>query len=78
MCYNNGNRNNKKEGKRIMNYNSGNRIKDNGKIERKKEKEYFIFYYKNGDREMRDYLNDKKVGKYVIHSVNGKASSQNY
>ena len=30
-----------------------------------------IFYFSNGDREMGDYLNDKKVGKHLIQYSNG-------
>ena len=37
-----------------------------------------IFYYTNGDREMGDYLDGKKVGKHVILYKNGKFSHKDY
>ena len=37
-----------------------------------------IYYYNNGDREIGDYLNDKKIGKHTIIHHNGKVSSKSY
>ena len=35
-------------------------------------------YYANGDREMGDYLNDKKLGKHIIFHENGEIESKTY
>ena len=35
-------------------------------------------YYRNGDREMGDYLKDKKIGIHVKISSKGKISYKNY
>ena len=43
---------------------------------KKKEKE--LFYYKNGDREMGNYLNDKKIGKHATLHVNGNITLNKY
>ena len=35
-------------------------------------------YYQNGDREMGDYLNGKKIGKHAFLTVNGEVRSEDY
>jgi hypothetical protein len=35
-------------------------------------------YYKNGDREMGDYLKDEKVGTHIILHSNGKITGKKY
>jgi hypothetical protein len=37
-----------------------------------------VYYYNNGDREIGDYLKDKKIGKHVILHKNGKVSEKIY
>ena len=37
-----------------------------------------IFYFNNGNREMGDYLNDKKVGKHAKLHANGNVTANNY
>ena len=37
-----------------------------------------IYYYNNGDREMGNYLNDKRVGKHITLHFNGKVTINNY
>ena len=37
-----------------------------------------IFYYNNGDREMENYFEDKKVGKHFRLSVNGDIIDKDY
>ena len=37
-----------------------------------------IYYYKNGDREMGDYLNDKEIGKHVTLTINGEVKTNIY
>ena len=37
-----------------------------------------IFYYNNGNREMGDYLNDKRKGKHVTLTINGQIITKNY
>ena len=49
-------------------------MKVNGEMIKKKE----IFYYNNGDREMGDYSNGKRIGKCVILKRNGEVKIKNY
>ena len=35
-------------------------------------------YYNNGDREIRDYLNGKRIGKHVTLTINGEVKSKVY
>ena len=37
-----------------------------------------IMYYANGDREMGNYLNDKKVGKHIKLTATGKITNFTY
>ena len=37
-----------------------------------------IYYYKSGNREMGDYLNDQKVGKHVTLTIIGKITDKKY
>ena len=37
---------------------------------------FIVYYYNNGDREMGNYLNDKKVGKHVKLHLNGDVTSE--
>ena len=79
--YNNGRyegemKNDKREGKGIMYYDSGDRYEgdwENGKREGKG-----IYYYNDGSRKMRDYLNDNPIGKHVMLAINGEIIVYNY
>ena len=51
-------------------------MKVNGKIIKGQEKG--ICYYNNGNREMGDWKDDKKVGKHVILSENGEIKTEEY
>ena len=35
-------------------------------------------YYHNGDREMGDYYNGKRIGKHVMLTRNGEVKTNNY
>ena len=37
-----------------------------------------IYYYKNGDREMGNFLNDKKIGMHAFLYYSGKITLINY
>ena len=37
-----------------------------------------IYYYNNGDREMGNYLNDKRIGKHVKLHADGSITSKVY
>ena len=37
-----------------------------------------IFYYNNGDREMGDYYNNKKMGKHVMLTKIGEVKINDY
>ena len=37
-----------------------------------------MFYYNNGDREMGDYFDDKRVGIHAKLNINGKVTQQKY
>ena len=37
-----------------------------------------IYYYNNGDREMGNYLQGKKIGKHVTLKANGDFETKNY
>ena len=37
-----------------------------------------VYYYNNGDREMGDYSNGKRIGKCVMLKRNGEVKTYNY
>ena len=37
-----------------------------------------IYYYYNGDREIGDWKDGKKIGKHVIFTENGEVKTENY
>ena len=37
-----------------------------------------VLYYKNGDKKMGEYKNDKPIGNHVMISKNGKTKNINY
>ena len=66
-----------KKGKGIYYYNVEIDMKESGEMIKEKEKLYII-YYNNGEREMKDYLNDLPIGKHVKLNINGIISPINY